>query len=157
MDLTTEYLKEAIRLSREGMLKGEGVPFGAVIVRDGAVIGQGWNRTKIHCDPTAHAEVEAIRDACRRAGSIDLSGSVIYCSTEPCPMCLAAIYWSRIDLVYYANTREQAADAGFSDLELYGELAKPREERRLRAVHLPDAEATAVFGEWLQKNEAEKL
>lgn len=152
MDATVEYLKESIRLSREGMDKGEGVPFGAVIVRDRTIIGQGWNRTKIHCDPTAHAEVEAIRDACRRTGSTDLSGSVIYCSSEPCPMCLSAIYWSNIDLVYFANTREQAADAGFSDLDLYEELGKPREERRLRSVHLPDAEAEAIFGEWMKRN-----
>lgn len=146
-------MEEAIRLSHESMESGDGSPFGAVIVRNGTVIGNGRNRVQAHCDPTAHAEVDAIRDACRRLKATELPDSEIYCSGEPCPMCLSAIYWSGIGKVYYANTRLQAAEAGFDDALLYAELQKAPASRAIPCLHITGTDASAAFARWkeLQK------
>ena len=143
-----QYMRRAIELSREKMRDGEGGPFAAVVVRDGEILGEGWNRVTGHNDPTAHAEIVAIREACRAGECFSLEGCAIYTTCEPCPMCLAAIYWARIERVYYANTTEDAAHIGFDDAFLYRELAMPANERSLPAERLLADEAMAVFTEW---------
>ena len=122
-------MRHAVRLSAERMREGAGGPFGAVIVKDGKVIAEGWNEVTSANDPTAHAEVVAIRLACEKLGTFSLEGCDIYASCEPCPMCLAAIYWARIDRIFFANTREEAAAIGFDDEFLYREIPKPIAER----------------------------
>ena len=146
--LDTEYLHHAVELSRRAISIGTGGPFGAVVVRAGEIIGRGRNRVTHANDPTAHAEVEAIRDACQAISTFELSGCTIYSSCEPCPMCLGAIYWARLDRLVYANTREQAAAIDFDDAAIYRELALPLAEQRLPTTHLPLAEAHAVFEHW---------
>lgn len=141
-------MRRAIELSREKMRVGEGGPFGAVIVRDGVVIAEGWNRVTGHNDPTAHAEIEAIREACGALGTFTLEGCEIYSSCEPCPMCLAAIYWARLDRTYYGNTAADAASIGFDDEHLYRELALPVQVRSLPSERVLPDEAHAVFAEW---------
>ena len=143
-----EHMRRAIALSREKMREDEGGPFGAVIARDGTVIAEGWNQVTGHNDPTAHAEVVAIREACRALGTYTLEGCVIYTSCEPCPMCLAAIWWARIDRVYYANTADDAGAIGFDDALLYREIALPRDARMLPSERLLADEALEVFREW---------
>ncbi|MFA7257520.1 MAG: nucleoside deaminase [Kiritimatiellales bacterium] len=120
------FMREAIALSIQKMEDGEGGPFGAVIVKDGEIIGRGWNRVTSINDPTAHAEIVAIRDACAKLKSFDLAGCEIYASCEPCPMCLAAIYWARLDKLTFAATRTDAADAGFDDEYIYSEICRSR-------------------------------
>ncbi|MBM3540264.1 MAG: nucleoside deaminase, partial [Alphaproteobacteria bacterium] len=120
-------MRRAIALSRERSATGEGGPFGAVVVRDGTIISEGWNQVVGGNDPTAHAEIVAIRRACAHRGSFSLDGCEIYTSCEPCPMCLAAILWARIGRIYYANTRVDAAAIGFDDDYFYREVAKPME------------------------------
>lgn len=142
------HLERAIALSRAGMQAGEGGPFGAVVVHDGVVVGEGWNRVVASADPTAHAEVVAIRDAARRLGRFDLVGATIYSSCEPCPMCWAAIAWSRCERVVYANTAAQAAAIGFDDADLWEEMARDVADRRLSAVHVPSDAAADVFQSW---------
>lgn len=146
-----EFMQEAIRLSREHMLAGHGGPFGAVVVKDGKVVGRGWNQVTTTNDPTAHAEVVAIREACRSIGNFSLAGCELYTSCEPCPMCLASIYWARIDRVFYAGTRGDAADAGFDDDFLYREIPLPIEDRKLPMTALLRPDAQKVFGEWKAK------
>lgn len=143
-----EHMRRAIALSREKMRENEGGPFGAVIVCDGVQIAEGWNRVTGHNDPTAHAEIVAIREACRTLGTYSLEGCAIYTSCEPCPMCLAAVWWARIDRVYYANTAEDASAIGFDDELLYREIALPRDARSLPSERLLAEEAHAVFREW---------
>lgn len=145
------FMRRAIELSRERMRDNDGGPFGAVVVRDGEIIGEGWNRVITANDPTAHAEVTAIREACERVGSFTLEGAEIYSSCEPCPMCLAAIYWARIGKVYYANTREDAAAIEFDDAFLYREIAIDEAHRSLPCEHLLHDEALEVFKEWRAK------
>jgi tRNA(Arg) A34 adenosine deaminase TadA len=123
------FMREAIALSIEKMEAGEGGPFGAVIVKDGKAIGRGWNRVTSANDPTAHAEIMAIREACKTLGTFDLSGCEIYSSCEPCPMCLAAIYWARLEKLRFAATRADAADAGFDDELIYSEVCRSRWSR----------------------------
>ena len=143
------FLREAIRLAREGMITDQGGPFGSVIVRDGEIVGKGCNQVTSSNDPTAHAEVVAIRDACRNLGTFQLEGCTLYASCEPCPMCLGAIYWARPSRIVYAASHSDAAAAGFDDQFIYEELAKPREQRHIpMQQHLPD-EANAVFREWV--------
>ena len=142
------HMKRAVELSRRGMESGHGGPFGAVIVRDGAVVGEGWNEVLRSKDPTAHAEVVAIRNACRALGTYDLSGSEIYASCEPCPMCLGAIYWSRIDRVYFSIGRHDAAGIEFRDELIYEELRKPLAKRALPMVQVPCDGALEVFAAW---------
>ena len=144
-------MRRAIELSREKMQAGEGGPFAAVVVKDGVVIGEGWNQVTSHNDPTAHAEVVAIRDACSRLGTFALHGAVIYSSSEPCPMCLSAIYWARVEAVYFGATTAGAAAIGFDDGVLYEEIARPACERSLPCSQLLEHEAESVFAEWQRK------
>jgi guanine deaminase len=145
------FMREAIRLARENMRAGAGGPFGAVVVKDGVIIGRGWNQVTSANDPTAHAEVMAIRAACQARGDFRLNGAAIYTSCEPCPMCLSAIYWARIERVYFAGTREDAAAAGFDDALLYREVALPLGERTIPFNALLREEALTAFAEWNAK------
>jgi tRNA(Arg) A34 adenosine deaminase TadA len=149
--MNKDFMKKAIQLSLEYMRKGAGGPFGAVVVKDGKIIGSGWNKVTSTNDPTAHAEVVAIREACRVLSNFDLSGAEIYTSCEPCPMCLSAIYWARIDKIYYANTRQDAADIDFDDDFLYQEIPKDIKDRKVRMVQCCHEEAMLVFKEWQGK------
>lgn len=146
--MNEEHMKRAVALSGRGVKLGHGGPFGAVIVRDGVVVGEGWNEVLLSKDPTAHAEIVAIRNACRKLGTYDLTGCEIYSSCEPCPMCLGAIYWSRIGVVYFSVNRHDAAGIEFRDEFIYEELAKPIAERELPMVHVPCDGALDVFDAW---------
>lgn len=150
-DLQRELMRHAVRLSAERMRQGAGGPFGAVIVKDGRVIAEGWNKVTSSNDPTAHAEITAIRAACRALGTFSLTGCDIYTSCEPCPMCLAAIYWARLDRIFFANSREEAAAIGFDDALIYDEIPKPIDARAIPTVRLALPEAAAVFEEWEKK------
>lgn len=143
-------MREAIRLSEENVRNGGG-PFGAVIARDGEIVGTGTNRVTPDCDPTAHAEVNAIRAAASRLGTFDLSGCEIYSSCEPCPMCLGAIYWAHLDRLYYGNDKHDAAGIGFDDAFIYRELDLKPEDRSLKSERLLSDEAAAAFREWAAK------
>lgn len=144
-------MRRAIELSRIHMQAGEGGPFGAVVMREGRIIGEGWNRVTSAHDPTAHAEITAIREACGNLGRFELRGCELFTSCEPCPMCLAAIYWARLDRIWYANTRADAADIQFDDAWLYREVVLPLGERSLPAVQLMRDEALTVFQAWEAK------
>ncbi len=146
-----QFLGAAVALSRQHMEGGAGGPFGAVIVRDGRIIAEGWNQVTSSHDPTAHAEVVAIRRACAAVGDFALAGATIYSSCEPCPMCLAAIYWARLERLVFANTREQAAAIGFDDAFLYAEVPKPPHQRQMPTDRIAMAEAEAVFALWTNK------
>ena len=139
---------ETIELSRRNIRAGSGGPFAAMIVRDGAVLARGTNLVTSNNDPTAHAEIVAIREACRQLGTFQLEGCELYSSCEPCPMCLGAIYWARLSAIYYANTRSDAAAIGFDDEFLYKELSVPLPERRIPMKQLLKSEALLVFKEW---------
>ena len=143
-------MREAIKLSAESVRSGGG-PFGAVIVRNGEIIARGENRVTVCNDPTAHAEVSAIREAAARLGTYDLSGCEIYSSCEPCPMCLGAIYWARLDRLYYAGTRADAANVGFDDAHIYEELPLDPSQRELPTQTLLREEAQRVFEAWAGK------
>ena len=145
-------MREAIRLASANVENGGG-PFGAVIARGGEIIATGVNRVTANCDPTAHAEVSAIRAAAQKLGTFNLSGCDIYSSCEPCPMCLGAIYWARLDRLFYGNTKADAARIGFDDAFIYKELALPLSERTLRAEQLLGKEAIATFEAWEQKTD----
>ncbi|HEY8578845.1 MAG TPA: nucleoside deaminase [Beijerinckiaceae bacterium] len=145
------FLAQAAEIALVHMERGDGGPFGAVIVRDGVVIAEGWNEVTSANDPTAHAEVVAIRRACAAAGDFSLAGATIYASCEPCPMCLAAIYWARLDRLVFANTRAQAAAIGFDDALIYDEVPKAPLARSLPTRHLPSPEAEAAFAAWMRK------
>lgn len=151
-----KFMEEAVALSRRYMEQGQGGPFGCVVVKDGHIVGRGWNSVLAHNDPTAHAEVMAIRDACKNLNTYQLTGCAIYTSCEPCPMCMGAIYWSRPDKVYYANTRHDAAASGFDDSFIYDELALPVEQRRIPMIALDNTQALEVFRLWLEKEEREQ-
>ena len=142
------FMRQAINLSRIAMEEGAGPPFGAVIVRDGRVIAEGHNNSFATKDPTAHAEIVAIRRACEAVGSRSLEGCVIYSSSEPCPMCLGAIYWSRIAKIYFGNSCAAAALAGFDDSRLYREMSQPAKDRALPMVQQLAKEAKTVFDDW---------
>jgi guanine deaminase len=145
------FLREAIRLSREHMMEGEGGPFGSVVVLDGKVVSEGWNQVLSTYDPTAHAEMVAIRQAGQRLQRFELSGCVLYASCEPCPMCLAAAYWARVDRLVFAASRQDAAASGFDDEYIYLEIPKKHTERGLPARQLLQEEARLAFTEWLAK------
>lgn len=147
-----EFMREAIRLSIENVKNGGG-PFGAVIVKDGEIIATGVNRVTMNCDPTAHAEVSAIRAACQKLKTFDLSGTTIYTSCEPCPMCLGAIYWSHIDRMYYGNDQKDAAKIGFDDQFIYDEIDRKVSERRLQSEQMLHDEALAGFRAWEENTE----
>jgi len=144
---------QAIELARQGVSAGLGGPFGCVIVRHGEVVGKGSNGVTSTNDPTAHAEIVAIRDACRRLGHYQLTDCVLYASCEPCPMCLGAIYWARPKRVVYAATRKQAAAAGFDDEFIYREIEVPQGERRIAFELLAEREAEEVFRLWREKGD----
>jgi tRNA(Arg) A34 adenosine deaminase TadA len=144
-----EFLRRAIALATDNVVNGKGGPFGAVIVRDGKIVGEGANSVTATNDPTAHGEVNAIRAACRALGTFTLAGSELYTSCEPCPMCLAASYWARLDAIYYGCSAADAARAGFDDAFLYGELRKDSNLRQVRATQLLADEAWASFAAWL--------
>ena len=147
------HLRRAIELAREHMNAGHGGPFGAVIARDGEILGEGWNEVTSSNDPTAHAEVVAMRAATRATGSWKLPGATLYTSCEPCPMCLAAAWWARVERIVFAANRDDAAAAGFDDSAIYAEVARPLAERLLPITNaLPD-EGAAVFREWLAKED----
>jgi guanine deaminase len=150
--MNIEFLKKAVRLSDENITSGKGGPFGCVIVKDGKIVARGSNLVTSLNDPTAHAEVVAIREACKVLNTFQLTGCEIYTSCEPCPMCLGAIYWARPDKVYYANTREDAAAIGFDDDFIYQEIVVPIAERKISFVHTPLQEATEVFKNWTKKD-----
>lgn len=141
----------AIRLSRDKMRRNDGGPFGAVIVRHGRIIGRGWNRVTSTNDPTAHAEIMAIREACRRLRTFRLDDCELYASCEPCPMCLAAIYWARIGKIFYAGTRRDAAAIDFDDDLIYREVARPVSRRKIPMKQLLRPDALKVFAEWQSK------
>lgn len=146
-------MRAAILLSRKNMDANKGGPFGAVIVKDGAIIGRGANSVTSANDPTAHAEIVAIRDACNHIGDFNLKGCTIYTSCEPCPMCLAAIYWARIGRIFYANTQHDAARINFDDAFLYEQIALNMEHRSIPAVPLLREEALPVFAAWREKED----
>lgn len=147
-----EMMREAIRLADESVANGGG-PFGALIVKDGEIIAATSNRVTLDNDPTAHAEVNCIRMACKRLGTFDLSGCTIYTSCEPCPMCLGAIYWARIDRIFYGNNRQDAADIGFDDDFIYQELARPMDNRSTPIIPILQDEALHSFRLWTEKTD----
>lgn len=148
-------MQEAARLSAEAIHQLDGGPFGCVIVKDGKVVGKGWNHVMATNDPTAHAEVMAIRDACKNLATPELIGCEMYTSAEPCPMCMAAIYWACIPTVYYANTIEDTKVIGYEDSLVYEELKKPINERKIQMIQIPNETAKEVFDYWGKRNKAE--
>lgn len=152
MDKKDFFMREAIRLSVDNVKNGGG-PFGAVIVRDGEIIATGVNRVTANHDPTAHAEVGAIRMACAKLETFDLRGCEIYTSCEPCPMCLGAIYWARLDKLYYANTKADAKEIGFDDAFIYQEMDLPMDKRKLPSEALLRDEALEAFRNWMNKTD----
>ena len=147
-----DYMRRALELASLAEAAGE-VPVGALVVSaDGRIVGEGWNQVTSSNDPTAHAEIIAIRHAALAVGAFSLANSTIYASCEPCPMCLAAIYWARLDRLVFASTRIEAAAIGFDDDMIYREIAKPPEARRLASAHLPLTEARSVFDDWLRNS-----
>ena len=147
-----ELMRKACELSAENVAQGGG-PFGAVIARNGEIIATGVNRVTANCDPTAHAEVSAIRAAATRLGTFDLKGCTIYTSCEPCPMCLSAIYWAHLDAIYYGNNKQDAAHIGFDDQFIYDELALPPHRRRILLHPLLRDEALKAFKLWEEKTD----
>lgn len=141
-------MREAIQLAEDGMRAGRGGPFGCVIVRDGKVVGRGNNRVTSTNDPTAHAEVTAIRDACANLGTYQLTDCELYTSCEPCPMCLSATYWARIGRIYFANTRQDAADIGFDDDFIYRQIPLPLEQRAIKISQILREEGLKTFQGW---------
>jgi tRNA(Arg) A34 adenosine deaminase TadA len=148
MQSENDFMQLAIRLATENVRSGEGGPFGAVVVRDGEVVATGVNRVTSANDPTAHAEVNAIRAACKALETFQLPGCVLYTSCEPCPMCLGAIYWVRLDSVYFGNTCHDAAEAGFDDSLIYDEMKVPRSQRKVPMVRLLPDHAIESFRAW---------
>lgn len=150
----TETDKKYMAIAIEASIKSEemgGGPFGAVIVKDDGIIAIASNSVTIDNDPTAHAEVNAIREACRKLGTFKLSGCRVYSSCEPCPMCLSALYWAGVERIYYGNTKEDAAAIEFSDKFIYDELAQPQQSRKLQCLHMPDTGAIEAFRQWASK------
>jgi len=153
MDKNEKFMEVAIKLSLENMRSGKGGPFGAVVVKNGEIIARGFNQVTSTNDPTAHAEVVAIREACKVLNSFQLDDCEIYTSCEPCPMCLGAIYWARPKKVYYANTKIDAANIGFDDAFIYLELELPLTDRKLKFEQLMNEQALTVFNEWNEKKD----
>jgi tRNA(Arg) A34 adenosine deaminase TadA len=152
-NMNIEFMRAAIEEGRKGMIANEGGPFGAVVVKDGQIIGRGHNQVLLLNDPTAHAEVMAIRDACKNLNDFQLSDCELYTSCEPCPMCLSAIYWSRIQHVYYCNSRRDAKNIGFDDEYIYDEIAKKKEERDLSLFQIELEDPLRAFTTWVNKKD----
>lgn len=148
-----KFMQEAIQLSQQGMMNNEGGPFGCVIVKGDTIVGRGSNMVSSTNDPTAHAEVTAIRDACKNLGTFHLKDCEIYTSCEPCPMCLGAIYWARPKIIYYANNRQDAADIGFDDSMIYEEMNVAEKDRKISIVSIGRTDAIKVFNEWKDKGD----
>lgn len=153
MNNKEKYMEEAVFTAIKGMNNNEGGPFGCIIVKNGEIIGRGNNKVTSTNDPTAHAEVIAIRDACKNLDSFQLEGCEIYTSCEPCPMCLGAIYWARPDRVYYGSSQEDAASIGFDDAFIYKEIPLPYEERSIPFKQLARDIALKAFHEWSEKED----
>ena len=151
-ELDKKFMSRAIELSIENVAKGGG-PFGAVIVKDGEIVAEGCNRVTANNDPTAHAEVSAIRAACQKLNNFKLTGCVIYTSCEPCPMCLSAIYWAGLDKIYYGNTKDDAKAIDFDDSFIYDEIAKPYAKRAIPIVGMMRDEALVGFRAWTDKED----
>lgn len=151
-DTQSKYMKKAILWAKKSVMKGGG-PFGAVIVKDGNIIAQGHNCVTLNNDPTAHAEVTVIRKACKKLNTFDLSGCEIYTSCEPCPMCLAAIYWARINKIYYGCTKSDAKDIGFDDSFIYDQIDLKPERRSIPATNILHKEALEAFEMWNEKDD----
>lgn len=150
------FLERAIELSRQGMQKGHGGPFGCVIVKDGEIVGEGCNEVILTNDPTAHAEIVAIRNACQTLNTFQLADCDVYTSCEPCPMCMGAIYWARPNRVIYANTKLDAAAVNFDDHFIYDEIAKNPPDRQIEFIHMPHEQALDVFLEWKNFDERQE-
>jgi tRNA(Arg) A34 adenosine deaminase TadA len=142
------FMARAIQLALENVLSGNGGPFGAVVVKQGSVVAEGVNQVTATNDPTAHAEVMAIRHACQKLRSFELTGCELYSSCEPCPMCLSAIYWARIDRVYFGSLAEDAAQCGFDDSVIYAEIAQPLSQRKIPMVEMMREQARTAFRAW---------
>lgn len=153
LHMTNPFMARAIKLSIENIQSGRGGPFGAVIVKADQIIAESTNRVTSTNDPTAHAEVLAIREACQKLGHFELKDCEIYSSCEPCPMCFGAIYWARLSRIYFANTAEDAAKIGFDDSFIYCELKQPQEERRIPTIQIMRDEALAAFRAWVAKSD----
>ncbi|MFO1440102.1 MAG: nucleoside deaminase [Verrucomicrobiaceae bacterium] len=153
MNTDADFLRVAIALAGKHMEAGDGGPFGAVIVYEGQIVAEGWNQVTSALDPTAHAEIVAIRQAASMLGRFSLAGGTLYTSCEPCPMCLAAAYWARLDRIVYAATRGDAASIGFDDATLYAELALPIDQRQLPMQQALRDEALTVFQAWTRKED----
>ena len=149
--MSADLMRRAIALALENVRSARGGPFGAVVAKDGKVIGEGANSVTITNDPTAHAEIVAIRAACRALGTFQLTGCELYTTCEPCPMCLGAIYWARPARVFYGGVAADAAEAGFDDAFIYGELQRPLESRRVPMIQLMREESLAIFAAWKQQ------
>jgi guanine deaminase len=149
--MNNPFMARAIELSIENVQSGQGGPFAAVIVRDNQIIAEACNRVTSTNDPTAHAEVLAIRKACQKLRDFELKDCEIYTSSEPCPMCFGAIYWARLSRIYFANTAEDAAKIGFDDSFIYCELKQPHAQRRIPAIQMMRDEALAGFRAWVEK------
>ena len=147
-----KFMKEAIKLASQNANDNQGGPFGAIVVKDGEIVGRGVNKVTTTNDPTAHAEVVAIRDAAKNLDTFNLEGCEIYSSCEPCPMCLGAIYWARINMLHYAGTKDDAAKADFDDSVIYKEFCLPKEKRFIPSSQLMRDDAVKIFEEWI-KNE----
>ncbi len=148
-----KFMLRAIEISHKRMSQGFGGPFGAVIVKNGEVIAEGYNKVTSANDPTAHAEISAIREACEKLDTFNLEGCEIYTSCEPCPMCLSAVYWARLDRLYFSNTREDAAAIGFDDAHIYDEIPKELGDRKIPTIRLELDEAKHVFEAWDEKED----
>ena len=144
------FIHRALDLAKKYSASGINGPFGAVIVKDGEIVGEGWNQVVSSNDPTAHAEVMAIRDACQHLSTFQLKESTIFCSCEPCPMCLSAIYWARIDKIVYACTSEDAAKAGFDDQFIYEELKEKPADRKIKSIHFSINKGCDAFMAWIE-------
>ncbi|MGI9542165.1 MAG: nucleoside deaminase [Cyclobacteriaceae bacterium] len=148
-----QFMREAIKLSLENVESGNGGPFGAVVVKEGQIVGRGINMVTAMNDPTAHAEVVAIREACATLDTFQLDGCEIYCSCEPCPMCLGAIYWARPEKIYFANSKEDAAQANFDDQFIYEEVSRPLKKRKLFTEQMLREEALLAFQKWTESQD----
>ncbi len=148
-----KFMRRAIALAQQGIDCNDGGPFGAVIVKDGEIVGEGCNQVTSTNDPTAHAEMVAIRNACEKLGSFQLDNCILYTSCEPCPMCLGAIYWARPAQIFYAATHKDAAHIGFDDQFIYEEIEKPIEQRKIKSVNFLRGEGLKVFEYWANKTD----
>ena len=155
-DRDIAFLKKAIELAKKGMNSNSGGPFGAIVVRDNEIIGQGFNRVTSTLDPTAHAEVVAIRDACQNIQSYQLDNCILYSSCEPCPMCLGAIYWARPERLVFSLTRKDAANIGFDDDFIYKEIILPLDKRKIATQQIFVADGSLIFEEWVLKEDRPK-